>query len=137
MTCRERILVRDTGIAPRTRQVPNTLPADLQIRPLARDTWRPLADLFAAGGDPRWCWCQYWRKPGANWSNTTPDANRADLDALVRVGDPSPGLVALRDGAAVGWAGLGPREAFPRLGRSRVLPQLPGYGVWSINCFVV
>jgi GNAT superfamily N-acetyltransferase len=37
----------------------------------------------------------------------------------------------------VGWVGLGPRDAFPRLARSRTLPQLPGDDVWVINCFVV
>ena len=51
--------------------------------------------------------------------------------------DPAPGLVALRDGVAVGWIGLGPREDFPRLGRSRTIPQLPGDAVWVVNCFVV
>jgi GNAT superfamily N-acetyltransferase len=106
------------------------------ILPLSPATWPALADLFAAGGDPRWCWCQYWRRPGANWTNTTPSENRADLEALVGA-DPAPGLVAMRDGVAVGWVGLGPREAFPRLGRSRTLPQLPGEAVWVINCFVV
>jgi GNAT superfamily N-acetyltransferase len=33
--------------------------------------------------------------------------------------------------------GLGPREAFGRLPRSRTIPQLPGDDVWVINCFVV
>ena len=37
----------------------------------------------------------------------------------------------------MGWIGLGPREDFPRLGRSRTIPQLPGDGVWVVNCFVV
>ena len=23
---------------------------------LGPDVWPPLAELFAAGGDPRWCW---------------------------------------------------------------------------------
>ena len=45
--------------------------------------------------------------------------------------------MALRDGVAVGWVGLGPREAFPRLARSRTIPQLPGEHVWVVNCFVV
>jgi GNAT superfamily N-acetyltransferase len=109
----------------------------VDILPASPDVWPALAELFSAGGDPRWCWCQYWRKPGSNWSNTTPDANRADLEALIRAGDPAPGLVALRAGKAVGWVGLGPREAFPRSERSRTLPRLPGEDVWSINCFVV
>jgi GNAT superfamily N-acetyltransferase len=108
----------------------------LEILPLSAATWPALAELFSAGGDPKWCWCQFWRKPGANWTNTTPGENRADLEALTK-DDVAPGLVALRAGRAVGWVGFGPREAFPRLARSRTLPQLPGDGVWSVNCFVV
>jgi GNAT superfamily N-acetyltransferase len=108
----------------------------MRIVPLTTEVWPALADLFAAGGDPKWCFCQFWRKPGSNWSNTTPAANRADLEALASA-DPAPGLVALDGDAAVGWVGLGPREAFPRLARSRTLPQLPGEDVWSVNCFVV
>ena len=108
----------------------------MNIEPLSRSTWPALAELFAAGGDPKWCWCQFWRKPGSNWSNTTAADNRADLERLAG-GDPAPGLVALRDGVAVGWVGLGPRDGFPRLARSRTLPQLPGDDIWVINCFVV
>jgi GNAT superfamily N-acetyltransferase len=109
----------------------------MDIRPLDADTWPALAGLFAAGGDPRWCWCQYWRKPGADWTNTSATENRDELRALAHGSGPAPGLVALEDGRAVGWVGLGPREAFPRLARSRVLPQLPGDDVWVVNCFVV
>jgi GNAT superfamily N-acetyltransferase len=110
--------------------------APIEIVPLSQDAWPALAELFEAGGDPRWCWCQFWRKPGSSWANTTPDDNRADLAALVG-SDPAPGLVAMRDGVAVGWVGLGPREDFPRLGRSRTIPQLPGERPWTVNCFTV
>jgi GNAT superfamily N-acetyltransferase len=110
----------------------------MHIEPLGPEAWPALAELFAAGGDPKWCWCQFWRKPGSNWSNTTADDNREDLRALAAAGDGiAPGLVALEDGRAVGWVGLGPREGFGRLARSRTLPQLPGDDVWVINCFVV
>jgi GNAT superfamily N-acetyltransferase len=108
----------------------------MDIVPASPAVWPQIAALFSAGGDPTWCWCQYWRKPGANWSNTTPADNRADLGRLVGA-DPAPGLVALRDGAAVGWVGIGPREDFPRLARSRTIPQLAGEAVWVVNCFVV
>lgn len=108
----------------------------VDILPLTPDTWPALAELFAAGGDPRWCWCQYWRKRGSSWTNTRAADNRADLEALAR-DDPAPGLVALVGGRAVGWVGLGPREAFPRMAASRTLPQLPGDEVWQVNCFVV
>jgi GNAT superfamily N-acetyltransferase len=110
--------------------------AGMEIVPLTAESWPALEELFAAGGDPRWCWCQFWRKPGSNWSNTTADGNRASLQAMV--GEiPAPGLVALQDGVAVGWVGLGPREGFGRLLRSRTIPMLDGEDVWSINCFVV
>ena len=109
----------------------------LVIEPLTSQNWDTLAELFAAGGDPKWCWCQYWRKPGSNWSNTTADDNREELLALATGDGPAPGLVAIEDDKAVGWVGLGPREGFGRLARSRTLPQLPGDDVWVINCFVV
>jgi len=110
--------------------------AAIEIVPLSGETWPALAALFGAGGDPKWCWCQFWRKPGSSWANTTPDENRADLASLLG-SDPAPGLVALRDGVAIGWVGLGPREDFPRLGRSRTIPQLPGERPWTVNCFTV
>jgi GNAT superfamily N-acetyltransferase len=116
--------------------VTETAKHSLDIRPASPDIWPQLAELFAAGGDPRWCWCQYWRKPGSSWSNADVEVNRADLERLIGE-DPAPGLVALVDGRAVGWVGLGPREDFPRLARSRTLPTLPGERVWSVNCFVV
>ncbi|HEY4228389.1 MAG TPA: GNAT family N-acetyltransferase [Candidatus Limnocylindrales bacterium] len=109
----------------------------IDVVPLAATTWAPLAELFAAGGDPKWCWCQFWRKPGSNWSNTTADDNRRDLRARVDGGGFAPGLVAVVDGSAVGWVGLGPRDGFDRLARSKTLPQQPGDDVWVINCFVV
>ena len=108
----------------------------MEILPASPELWPAIAELFSAGGDPRWCWCQYWRKPGSNWANTSADDNRRDLESLLGR-QPAPGLVALREGKAVGWIGLGPREEFGRLARSRTIPQLPGAGVWSVNCFVV
>ncbi len=107
----------------------------MEIRPASPALWPALTELFSVG-DPKWCWCQFWRKTGSNWTNTSVDDNRASLRELLS-GEPAPGLVAVRDGRAIGWVGFGPREAFPRLARSRTLPTLPGDGVWVINCFVV
>ena len=33
----------------------------MDVRPLSPKTWDALAELFREGGDPRWCWCQFWR----------------------------------------------------------------------------
>jgi GNAT superfamily N-acetyltransferase len=108
----------------------------MEIVPASPAVWPAIVELFSAGGDCKWCWCQYWRKPGSNWSNANAIENRTDLQAQVGR-QPAPGLVALRDGKALGWVGLGPREDFLRLARSRTIPQLPGDGVWVVNCFVV
>ena len=83
----------------------------VKIVPASPVVWPLIADLFASGGDPRWCWCQWWRKRNANWTNTTAEDNRADLETLVER-EPAPGLVAIEDGRAVGWVGLGPRDDF-------------------------
>ena len=111
--------------------------SELEIRPLNDETWDALAALFEQGGDPKGCWCNYWRAAGASWSNTTPEAKRARLHDLARASPNTPGLVALRNREAVGWVSLGPRADFERLARSRTIPALPGGDVWSIVCFVV
>ena len=108
----------------------------MEIFPSSAAIWPAIVELFSAPGDARWCWCQWWRRPGSNWSNATVDENRGRLRALVD-SDPAPGLVAMDGDRAVGWIGLGPRDDFERLARSRTLPQLPGDRVWVVNCFVV
>ena len=112
---------------------------DLTIKPLTGETWPALAALFEEGGDPRWCWCQFWRGGGGfeGTSNEAKAANRALLRA--QADRPlAPGLVALtEDGRAVGWVSLGPREDFEHLERSRVRPRLDDLPVWAIVCFVV
>jgi len=109
---------------------------DLRVRPLDATTWDALARLFERPGDPRWCWCMYWRNPGSSWANADAAANRAELRALADA-PRSPGLVAIRGDEAVGWVSVAPRSDYPRLARSRTMPQLPGEDVWAVVCFVV
>lgn len=111
-------------------------PDTLDVRPLTPDRFADLAALFTQGGDPKWCWCMYFRVRGLDWSNSTPEANRAGFRRLTREGPP-PGLVGYRDGEAVGWVSLGPREGYERLAHSRVLAPVDETPVWSIVCFVV
>jgi GNAT superfamily N-acetyltransferase len=109
---------------------------DVHIEPLAPVNFDALTKLFNEGGDPRWCWCVFWRLRSKEWSASSPSRNRAMLGSLADR-DPAPGLVALRDGRAVGWVGLGPREDFDRLEHSRVRPRLDDLPVWAVVCFVV
>jgi GNAT superfamily N-acetyltransferase len=114
--------------------------APVEIRPLTAERFADLATLFNQGGDPKWCWCAFFRIPGSYWGNTTPEANRQILEEAVhttgREGR-APGLVAYRGGEAVGWISIGPRDDYVRLQRSRVLGPLDEKPVWSIVCFVV
>jgi len=107
-----------------------------EIVPLTPDRFADLAALFEAGGDPRWCWCTFFRYRGRDWSNSTAEGNRADLEA--RADDhPPAGLLAYEDGGVIGWVSLGPRETYERLMHAKVLGPVDDTPVWSVVCFVV
>ena len=55
---------------------------ELTIVPLTAARVADLATLFDQGGDPKWCWCTYYRVRGRSWSNSTPADNRALLGEL-------------------------------------------------------
>ena len=110
--------------------------SDVTVQPLTAARWEALAALFGEGGDPRWCWCQYFRVRGLDWSNSKPDANRDRLRSQVNAGPP-PGLVAFRGDRAVGWVSLGPRTDFDRLNHAKLLAPVDDQPTWSIVCFVV
>jgi GNAT superfamily N-acetyltransferase len=113
---------------------------DLAIKPLTPRRMADLATLFEQGGDPKWCWCAWFRLRAMSWSNATPASNRAILGSAARRGERvgrAPGLVAYRDGEAVGWVGLAPREEYERLEHSTTLRRVDDKPVWSIVCFVV
>lgn len=113
-----------------------TTPLDVSVVPLTPDRVEDLAALFAEGGDPKTCWCAFWRVRSGTWRDWTAARNRPVVEGLAGR-DPAPGLVAYADGRAVGWVSLGPREDFERLERSRVLARIDERPVWSIVCFVV
>ena len=110
---------------------------DLEIHPLTRERLPDLAGLFGQGGDPKWCWCASFRVRGMTFRNASARENRAVLEAAVdQLEGRAPGLIAYRDGEAIGWVSLGPRDDYERLQHSRVLAQVDDRPVWSIVCFV-
>ena len=100
------------------------------------------AALFEATSSS--CFCRYWHFTGTKneWLDRCahrPEENLAEQSAAVTAGDASAsGLVAIEDGAVVGWMKVAPREAVPKL---TGLPVYRGLsfepGTWSIGCFVV
>ena len=116
------------------------MPTDLDICPLTAERFPDLAALFEQGGDPKWCWCAYFRNRGVDFSAGSRARHRRVLETATeetaREGR-APGLVAYRDGAVVGWVSVGPRGDYERLAHSRVLAPVDDKPVWSIVCFVV
>lgn len=113
---------------------------ELTVLPLTPDRFADLASLFEQGGDPKWCWCTYFRIRGQSWSNSTPTSNRAFLSGIAGrdpAEHPAPGLVGYLESQAVGWISLGPREDYDRLAYSKLLAPIDDRPVWSIVCFVV
>lgn len=110
----------------------------LEVHPLTKERWHDLVDLFnrPGGSIVRGCWCMYYRKTGASASAASGEKNKSALRALVNR-DIAPGLVAYRDGRAVGWISLGPREGYARLEHSQVMKPVDDKPVWSIICFFV
>lgn len=111
-------------------------PGDLTIEPLTPARLGDLASLFDQGGDPKTCWCTWYRLPNQAYTKATTADKRTYMGELAER-TPAPGLVAYRDCRAVGWVSLGPRNDYERLSRSTVLAPLDDKPVWSIVCFVV
>jgi len=112
----------------------------LEIHPLTPDRLPGLAALFGQGGNPKWCWCAWYRVRNTDFSTGGAARHRAILEAAVEhdaTEDRAPGLVAYRDGEAVGWVSVGPRSDYERLTYSKILSPVDETPVWSIVCFVV
>jgi GNAT superfamily N-acetyltransferase len=112
----------------------------LDIRPLTPARLPDLASLFEQGGDPKWCWCAYFRIRGFDFSSGGKARHRKVMEtAVVETAKEkrAPGLVAYAADEAVGWISIGPREDYERLAHSTVLKPIDDKPVWSIVCFVV
>ena len=114
--------------------------SDLDIHPLTPGRMKDLAVLFGQGGDPKFCWCSWFRLRNVDFQSATAATNRKVLEAAVKTtaaDGRAPGLVAYREGEPIGWVSLGPRDDYERLQHSKVLAPIDEKPVWSIVCFVV
>ncbi|WP_411700876.1 N-acetyltransferase family protein [Conyzicola sp.] len=114
----------------------------IAIRSASEVPWADLERVFETPGDPRTCWCQYFKVTPAEWDATDAQTFATRLHEQTRRGDPTPGLIAYVDDEAAGWVAVEPRDNYPRLRRSRVVQSgsAETWGdasVWSVVCFVV
>ena len=118
---------------------------EVRILPASQASWDDLVAVFNNPGDPRRCWCQ-WFKTGTNRSSDNSPAQRREL-LRVQTGAESPGatqttgLVAYVGDEPAGWVAVEPRTGHERLRRSRTVWQgrtenKDDAGVWAITCFV-
>jgi GNAT superfamily N-acetyltransferase len=108
----------------------------LVVLPATAERWPDVVTLLG-GNSERGCWCQAWRGADGAFGRGEPGRNRMLLQSQVERGSVAPGVVAYVEGEPVGWCGLGPRAAMPRLANSRSIPRIDDLPVWSIGCFVV
>jgi len=107
-----------------------------EFLPLTPERWSDLEGLFGERGACGGCWCMTWRLPRARWEAQKGNGNRRAFRALVLAGPP-PGILAYREGKAVGWCAIAPREDYGGLARSRVLAAVDAQAVWSVTCLFV
>jgi GNAT superfamily N-acetyltransferase len=112
----------------------------MEIRPVTRDRFDDLADLFGTASVTRNCWCMYFLVSGRERRESWGPGSRARFEAFADGRDPPAGLLAYRDGEPVGWCAMGPRSRYAGALRSRVLRERdPGEDdqVWLLPCFFV
>lgn len=108
----------------------------LRFEPLSPQRWHDLEALFGSHGACGGCWCMWWRLTHREFESSKGEPNRRALKALVEAGE-VPGILAYDGDRPVAWCSLGPRDEFPRLGRSRILKPVDDLPVWSVVCFYV
>jgi GNAT superfamily N-acetyltransferase len=108
----------------------------LSIKPIKRNLWPDLEELFGSNGACGGCWCMYWKLRGKAYDESRGLENRQMHKTLVSSGTVT-GLLAYSDGEVVGWVAIEPRSAYEKLAHSRTLKPVDHHPVWSITCFYV
>ena len=106
------------------------------VLPLTPERWDDLVELFQSDRWTRGCFDMWPRQTGKLTDQRWGAGNHEAFQGLVRAGPP-PGLLAYRDGRAVGWMAIGPRSDYSRLQRSPLLKPVDERPAWSVVCFFV
>jgi hypothetical protein len=105
-----------------------------RFEPVTAQRGADLAAFSRRHGKFGYCSCMRWRLPSAEFQRLGRDGRATALSDLVSAGRPT-GVLAYQGQDPVGWCSIAPREAYAAVLASRVIPRLPGAGVWSVACF--
>lgn len=109
---------------------------ELAVKPIKRNLWPDLEELFGLNGACGGCWCMFWKLRGKAYDESRGSAARQMHKSLVDTGTVT-GLLAYLDGEVVGWVAVEPRRAYEKLAHSRALKPVDDEEVWSVTCFFV
>jgi GNAT superfamily N-acetyltransferase len=114
----------------------------LAIHPLTPDRWDDFVRLFETDSMCRMCWCVAFRLPPSVRREMNGEVRKKHMAKVVKAGPP-PGLLAYRDGEAVGWLAVAPRPATPEFNIGRKASAVVDAAdandekVWAATCFFV
>lgn len=108
----------------------------LAVKPIKRNLWPDLEELFGLNGACGGCWCMFWKLRGKAFDESRGSETRQMHKSLVDAGTVT-GLLAYLDGEVVGWVAVEPRRAYEKLAHSRTLKPVDNEAVWSVTCFFV
>jgi GNAT superfamily N-acetyltransferase len=109
---------------------------ELSFKPIKRNLWPDLEELFGLNGACGGCWCMFWKLRGKAYDESKGYTARQMHKSIVDSGTVT-GLLAYRDGEVVGWVAVEPRTSYEKLAHSRALKPVDDQPVWSVTCFFV
>jgi len=107
---------------------------ELHLAPATAASWQHLEALFGSRGACGGCWCIWWRLPRKSFEEGKGLQNKARLRELLDA-DTTSGVLAYANDSPVGWAAVGPVQAFPRLQHSSSLAPIPSQA-WAVPCLL-
>ena len=106
------------------------------FKPLDKETWSDLQNLFGEKGACGGCWCMYWRLPHKVYENSKGKSNQLKLIDLVNKKQPL-GVLAYQDEVPVGWCSISPKKDLIRFEKSRLFKTIDSQPLWSITCLFI
>jgi GNAT superfamily N-acetyltransferase len=102
----------------------------MDVVPVTADRLGLVEELFATSRVMTGCWCMWPRLERGAFRPGDPD-NRERMTREIETGT-VPGLLALDDGAPVGWCAVGYRHVYPQYGEVERDER-----VWAVPCIFV